>query len=182
MRFYEPIFKCCYSATVKHYLRTYLLCFTLYMTLVYICKTSSDLVMAMWLVSIVSLSILRAYFTRVHRIRTIETFPGILPRTLSIQARLELIMLELENIPHDSLSEEEDDFTNDSNRPVSKEQIETLPHVKAVDEGSCCICLDEIKVEEYLTILPCTHKYHSICVDNWLLIKPLCPICKTRIN
>ena len=151
------------------------------MMLVYVCKTSSDLVMVLWLVSIVSLSILRAYFSRARRIRTIETFSGILPRTLSIQARLELIMLELENIPQDSFSGE-DDYTRISDRPVSKEQIEALPHVKAVDEGSCCICLDEIKLEEDLTILPCTHKYHSTCVDNWFLIKPLCPICKTRIN
>lgn len=87
-------------------------------------------------------------------------------------------MMELENLPLDTLPDE----TVIEPRSVSKELINTLPHVPAFEQDSCSVCLDTIECEQIITILPCTHKFHSTCVDNWLLIKPVCPICKTRIN
>ena len=90
-------------------------------------------------------------------------------------------MIEMENIPLETWPGT-DNSEVDEYRQASKEFIETLPHVTASEESCCCICMDKIQFQENITILPCTHKYHSPCVDGWLLIKPSCPICKTRIN
>ena len=27
-----------------------------------------------------------------------------------------------------------------------------------------------------------SHKYHKDCIDNWLLISNVCPLCKTKIK
>lgn len=92
-------------------------------------------------------------------------------------------MIELENRTFENFPETEESQDNDqSERQVSKQYIDTLPHIKAFEEINCCVCMDEVKKEEIITILPCFHKFHSECVDGWLLIKPSCPICKTRIN
>ena len=179
---------CCYSATVKHYLvfftqRSYVLCFTLFMCLVCLTKGSSDVVMILWLVTIVSLSLLRAVFIRALRIRELENYTETAPNAFETHNRLELIMLEAENLPMEETWPGTEENTNfNENRPVSKALIMTLPHVNAIEPGNCCICLDEISLQQALTIMPCMHKFHSPCVDGWLLIKPSCPICKTRIN
>ncbi|RIA92471.1 hypothetical protein C1645_63809 [Glomus cerebriforme] len=51
-----------------------------------------------------------------------------------------------------------------------------------VQEGqlTCPICLDDFESGEELRLLPCQHRYHTLCIDPWLLdISPLCPMCKT---
>ena len=30
--------------------------------------------------------------------------------------------------------------------------------------------------------LPCMHIYHSECIDKWLMINKVCPICLQRID
>ncbi|RKP12838.1 hypothetical protein BJ684DRAFT_10931 [Piptocephalis cylindrospora] len=43
----------------------------------------------------------------------------------------------------------------------------------------CSICLDDFQVEEELRLLPCGHRFHSMCIDPWLLQKSsCCPLCK----
>ncbi|WOL17313.1 putative E3 ubiquitin-protein ligase HIP1 [Canna indica] len=43
----------------------------------------------------------------------------------------------------------------------------------------CCICREEYIEGEELGRLDCGHDYHSACIKTWLMIKNLCPICKT---
>ncbi|KAG9439850.1 hypothetical protein H6P81_020015 [Aristolochia fimbriata] len=47
------------------------------------------------------------------------------------------------------------------------------------DVEPCCICQEEYVVGEQLGSLDCGHDFHSACVKQWLLLKNLCPICKT---
>ena len=42
---------------------------------------------------------------------------------------------------------------------------------------SCSICLCDYEVSEKLRALPCAHKYHAICIDDWLQRSSLCPSC-----
>lgn len=41
----------------------------------------------------------------------------------------------------------------------------------------CVICLEEMKTGESLTILQCSHIYHSKCIQNWAKKKRICPLC-----
>lgn len=59
--------------------------------------------------------------------------------------------------------------------------ISTLPHVQATRESTCCICLDGVDKGQVTTDLPCSHIFHSTCVDAWLLQRPVCPVCRARV-
>ncbi|KAG2297197.1 hypothetical protein Bca52824_043866 [Brassica carinata] len=78
-----------------------------------------------------------------------------------------------------------------SDRGASDDQISSLPswkHKRADDNASgsapktddpeCCICLAKYKDKEEVRKLPCSHKFHLKCVDQWLRIISCCPLCK----
>ena len=46
---------------------------------------------------------------------------------------------------------------------------------------SFSVCLDVYKIGEAMRILPCSHRFHKACIDQWLLDKRTCPMCKMDI-
>lgn len=46
----------------------------------------------------------------------------------------------------------------------------------------CCICLGNYADGVDLRELPCSHKFHMGCVDRWLKISAICPLCKHEIT
>jgi Ring finger domain len=42
----------------------------------------------------------------------------------------------------------------------------------------CPICLEEFLMGDEVRALPCFHTFHKNCIDQWLLQKGLCPVCK----
>ena len=48
------------------------------------------------------------------------------------------------------------------------------------ETDSCIICQDEFKNQEKIGILRCEHEYHVDCLTKWLLVKNVCPICKSE--
>ncbi|KAF5770778.1 putative transcription factor C2H2 family [Helianthus annuus] len=51
------------------------------------------------------------------------------------------------------------------------------------EEVSCPICLEEYKNGDKIGRMgKCGHEYHVDCIKKWLLMKKLCPICKTECS
>lgn len=50
------------------------------------------------------------------------------------------------------------------------------------DVKSCAICLQELEQGEVVRALPaCKHTFHMKCVDQWLLRRVACPVCRQHI-
>ena len=43
--------------------------------------------------------------------------------------------------------------------------------------NECVICLEDMKTNEDLAILYCSHIYHSKCINTWAEKKKICPLC-----
>ncbi|MCO5597536.1 hypothetical protein L7F22_051614 [Adiantum nelumboides] len=52
----------------------------------------------------------------------------------------------------------------------------------SAEDAVCCICLGKYKDGVDLRGLPCTHFFHVDCVDKWLKINAICPLCKLEIS
>jgi hypothetical protein len=47
----------------------------------------------------------------------------------------------------------------------------------------CSICLDNMQKDESIIELKCTHKFHSQCIETYLIeYGRKCPICRTEIG
>ncbi|KAL5729410.1 hypothetical protein ACHQM5_002369 [Ranunculus cassubicifolius] len=54
--------------------------------------------------------------------------------------------------------------------------------VIAGEDAVCCICLAKYGDNDELRELPCNHYFHTECVDKWLKINALCPLCKCEVG
>ena len=54
--------------------------------------------------------------------------------------------------------------------------------VESIAEGEfCCVCLEE--EHEDMRILPCRHKFHKSCVDEWFNVcRKTCPLCRFPVG
>ncbi|EME32757.1 E3 ubiquitin-protein ligase RNF128 [Galdieria sulphuraria] len=62
-----------------------------------------------------------------------------------------------------------------SNSFVDSEECEEQFTCLSTDE--CSICLESIRVGDYMRKLPCGHIFHATCVERWLLHAHRCPLC-----
>ncbi|KAM7508685.1 hypothetical protein LguiA_019138 [Lonicera macranthoides] len=54
-------------------------------------------------------------------------------------------------------------------------------HVLPLEDAECCICLCSYEDGAELRELPCRHHFHCTCIDKWLYINAICPLCKFNI-
>ncbi|KAF8413804.1 hypothetical protein HHK36_001797 [Tetracentron sinense] len=53
------------------------------------------------------------------------------------------------------------------------------PACMVLETDTCIICQVEFEKKEKIGTLDCGHEYHADCITKWLLVKNVCPICKT---
>jgi E3 ubiquitin-protein ligase BIG BROTHER-like protein len=74
-------------------------------------------------------------------------------------------------------------------RGLSADTLASLPSVKYktqnVQDGNaeqCVICRVEFEEGESLIALPCKHSYHPECINQWLQINKVCPMCSAEVS
>jgi hypothetical protein len=66
------------------------------------------------------------------------------------------------------------DLDNDSAVHVTK--------VPTVANEDCAICREDMPVGLPVKMIPaCLHRFHGDCIDTWIRINPVCPICKADV-
>ena len=47
---------------------------------------------------------------------------------------------------------------------------------------ACCICTDNYKKNDEVSVLECEHIYHIKCIKEWCKYKSTCPVCNANIS
>jgi len=67
----------------------------------------------------------------------------------------------------------------------NKNDNKTIVSFKSRQIGNfqeCVICLEDMKNQEILTLIHCSHMYHTKCLESWILINNTCPLCDIKVN
>ncbi|XWS39595.1 hypothetical protein CRYUN_Cryun18bG0068600 [Craigia yunnanensis] len=98
-----------------------------------------------------------------------------------------------EEVDPDELSYEEllalGEAVGTESRGLSADSIASLPSVtykagssQTGSNDSCVICRVDYEDGDSLTVLSCKHSYHPECINNWLKINKVCPVCSTEVS
>ena len=66
--------------------------------------------------------------------------------------------------------------------PATTRAMRRLYDELATTESTCPICMDDIKIGQSVTTLPCKHKYHYPCIRIWIQKSLCCPYCRHDIS
>ncbi|XP_004291272.1 PREDICTED: E3 ubiquitin-protein ligase AIP2 [Fragaria vesca subsp. vesca] len=74
--------------------------------------------------------------------------------------------------------------------PASKKVVANLPVItiteeklkKLGEEAECCICKENLVVNDKMQELPCKHTFHPPCLKPWLDEHNSCPICRHELE
>ena len=80
----------------------------------------------------------------------------------------------------ESLNKIENPTDVDILEQIPESEIEDTSQLSE-DKRECIVCLTNFRKSDKITILPCTHMFHSFCVETWLKKKDFCPVCKIKI-
>lgn len=98
-----------------------------------------------------------------------------------------------EEVDPDELSYEElialGDVVGTESRGLSANTIASLPSMSFKMQNnqdgnteSCVICRLDFEEGDTLTVLACKHSYHPECINNWLCINKVCPVCSAEVS
>ncbi|KAA3468011.1 E3 ubiquitin ligase BIG BROTHER-related-like [Gossypium australe] len=98
-----------------------------------------------------------------------------------------------EEVDPDELSYEEllalAEVVGTESRGLSADSIASLPSLiykagnsQTGTNDSCVICRVDYEDGDSLTALSCKHSYHPECINNWLKINKVCPVCSAEVS
>ncbi|KAK1310688.1 E3 ubiquitin ligase BIG BROTHER-related [Acorus calamus] len=98
-----------------------------------------------------------------------------------------------QEVDPDELSYEEllalGEVVGTQSRGLSADTIASLPSTNYKAQSSqdggtdqCVICRVDYEEGDALTVLSCKHLYHPGCINNWLQINKVCPVCSTEVT
>lgn len=70
----------------------------------------------------------------------------------------------------------------ENNKDIEEDakEKEGSPDLFSTNEPGCCICLAPYREGDLvLRSKHCSHMYHAACCEDWILHKPVCPLCST---
>ena len=65
---------------------------------------------------------------------------------------------------------------------ILKEVQLTPDFIKKNEIKKCIICLEDFKINNKVSFLPCSHLFHSSCIKHWLEKSRKCPICINEVK
>ncbi|EFO18865.2 ring finger-H2 protein [Loa loa] len=107
------------------------------------------------------------------------------------QPIMELAMVLLQ--PHDPVILGGNVPTSNDPVPVGAtvEQINrfstTYKYIKENDipeneQERCTVCLNDFEMDEEVRALRCSHVFHIVCIDRWLVYNKKCPVCRLDVD
>ncbi|KAG6525790.1 hypothetical protein ZIOFF_015761 [Zingiber officinale] len=63
-------------------------------------------------------------------------------------------------------------------RSASATAVEALQTVTPEGPGLCSICLNDFDAAIQLLAMPCRHRFHEVCLKEWLARSNSCPVCR----
>eukprot|EP00746_Dinoflagellata_sp_MGD_P123759 gnl/MRDRNA2_/MRDRNA2_58375_c0_seq1.p1 gnl/MRDRNA2_/MRDRNA2_58375_c0~~gnl/MRDRNA2_/MRDRNA2_58375_c0_seq1.p1 ORF type:complete len:766 (-),score=167.20 gnl/MRDRNA2_/MRDRNA2_58375_c0_seq1:57-2354(-) len=90
------------------------------------------------------------------------------------QVTEELLDAPLLDVVHSRSSPSKIDFSHC--KDLAEAVMEGVQVLQAL--RTCRICLEELREDEALRALPCSHYFHKSCIDRWLRINFGCPLCR----
>lgn len=120
-----------------------------------------------------------------------RTLRVMFPRTPSQELRLLFFSSQGNDRPRENVIYEIQinfdvlDVSSDAPVTATKESMKKseVLRAKIADEScECAVCMNNFVRSQKLRMLPCEHKFHTKCVDKWLLeCSNRCPVCRVGI-
>ncbi|KAM3371094.1 hypothetical protein ACQJBY_018458 [Aegilops geniculata] len=113
-------------------------------------------------------------------------FESIFYGGVEIHDRHRDMRLDIDNMSYEELLALEERIGNVSTGLTENDVMKLLKQRKfsswrlsSVEYEPCCICQEEYVDGDDLGTLHCGHDFHASCIRQWLVVKNLCPICKS---
>jgi len=64
----------------------------------------------------------------------------------------------------------------------SMKKVQEFEYQMGKESDMCAICHDDFQEKQTISKLPCSHSYHKDCVNKWLKMHGLCPVCRSPLE
>ena len=89
---------------------------------------------------------------------------------------IQRIKLCLERLKNDDLNDL-NDLNDEINYDIKKLIIYKNHQTEFKNYKECVICLEDMKNDEELILISCSHIYHKECIQKWFQKNNICPLC-----